>query len=90
MSESLDVVSGFSSWVKFGWVVWLLWCLVQIEWYRQRARKSTALPRTRQRTPHEFSRDPWRSPARPAAAHVTPTHDDVPASDFLRELGLDR
>jgi hypothetical protein len=43
MSEVLAVVNDLSMTVKVGWAVWVVWCVVQVVWYRRGVRQP-ALP----------------------------------------------
>jgi len=45
---ALAVVNGLSTFVKAGWVVWLLWCAAQVLWYRfGRSERSSRAPARR-------------------------------------------
>jgi hypothetical protein len=89
MSEWLGAVTGFSIWVKVGWVVFPIWCLIQFEWYRQTAGARAARPPVRARSTRERSADPWRSPSRHAAHPQTAASHAAGSSDFLKELGIE-
>ena len=39
MSEVLAVLNDLSMTVKVGWGVWLVWCVVQVVWYRSAVRQ---------------------------------------------------
>jgi hypothetical protein len=39
MSEVLAIVNDLSMTVKVGWAVWLVWCFVQVVWYRRGVRQ---------------------------------------------------
>jgi hypothetical protein len=43
MSEVLAIVNDLSMTVKVGWVIWLVWCFIQVVWYRRGIRQP-ALP----------------------------------------------
>ena len=34
MADLIDLMSGVSTVVRAGWIVWLMWAIVQIYWYR--------------------------------------------------------
>jgi hypothetical protein len=45
---ALAVLNGLSTFVKVGWIVWLLWCAAQILWYQlARAARSSGTPARR-------------------------------------------
>jgi hypothetical protein len=92
MTEVLAVVNELSIGVKIGWAVWLVWCVVQFEWYR-RALRRPAVPQA----VHEAMRRKSSANRRPIARRPDPdtwsatsaTYGTNPSSpEFLASLGL--
>jgi hypothetical protein len=75
--------------VKAGWAVFVIWGLIQFEWYRQTANSRPIRPPMRARSARERTNDPWRSPSRHAAHPQTAASHAGGSADFLRELGIE-
>ena len=82
-TELLEIVQGFSTPVKIGWPVLILWVMVQIAWYRYGRSAPKVVPRAM-----PASRRPTPRPS--TGSKPIPALRAGASPEFLAALGLDQ